>query len=211
VRLRQPGPEGQDHAGRDSEDRCHGCRPGIPNFTLQAGSNTFTVMAGPFWAIQQADFNLSQGDRLLVEAYPSLQHPNTWVAATIQTSPRRKASGFEMRMGSRSHARPRAHGGHSTLGTPGKQGSSAMAPPMANREGPPPESPHNRSLASNRYSSTPHCPQLSSRQYQISKCPAKSKIIPRALVRQNSGEQPRELLRKLENSNETREHLMTSD
>jgi hypothetical protein len=57
---------------------------GFPNFTLQVGSNTFTLMAGPFWALQQADFKISQGDRLSVEAYPSLQHQNTWVAATIQ-------------------------------------------------------------------------------------------------------------------------------
>jgi hypothetical protein len=57
---------------------------GFPNFTLQAGSNTFTLVAGPFWAIQQADFRISPGDRLSVEAYPSLQHQNTWVAATIQ-------------------------------------------------------------------------------------------------------------------------------
>lgn len=57
---------------------------GFPNFTLQAGSNTFTVVAGPFWAIQQADFKISQGDHLSVEAYPSLQHQNTWVAAAIQ-------------------------------------------------------------------------------------------------------------------------------
>ena len=57
---------------------------GFPNFTLQAGSNTFTVVAGPFWALQPADFKISQGDRLSVEAYPSLQHQNTWVAAAIQ-------------------------------------------------------------------------------------------------------------------------------
>jgi hypothetical protein len=57
---------------------------GFPNFTLQAGSNTFTIMAGPFWALQQADFKISQGDRLSVEAYPLLQHQNAWVAATIQ-------------------------------------------------------------------------------------------------------------------------------
>jgi DNA/RNA endonuclease YhcR with UshA esterase domain len=57
---------------------------GFPSFTLQAGSNTFTVVAGPFWALQQADFKISQGDRLSVEAYPSLQHQNTWVAAAIQ-------------------------------------------------------------------------------------------------------------------------------
>jgi hypothetical protein len=57
---------------------------GFPNFTLQAGSNAFTVAAGPFWTLQQADFKISQGDRLSVEAYPSLQNQNTWVAAAIQ-------------------------------------------------------------------------------------------------------------------------------
>ncbi len=57
---------------------------GNPNFTLQVGGNSLTVMAGPFWAIQQADFKISQGDQLSVEAYPSLQHQNSWVAAAIQ-------------------------------------------------------------------------------------------------------------------------------
>jgi hypothetical protein len=52
------------------------------------------VAAGPFWAMQQADFNLSQGDRLSVGAYPSPQHQNTWVAATIQNLTTQKSIGL---------------------------------------------------------------------------------------------------------------------
>ena len=64
---------------------------GFPNFTLQAGDTTYTVAAGPYWALQQADFKISQGDQLSVDAYPSLQHQNAWVAAVIRNNSTQKS------------------------------------------------------------------------------------------------------------------------
>ncbi len=63
---------------------------GFPSFTLQAGGTTYTIAAGPYRALQQAGFKISQGDQLSVEAYPSLQHPDAWVAATIQNNSTQK-------------------------------------------------------------------------------------------------------------------------
>ncbi len=57
---------------------------GFPNFTLQVGNNALTIVTGPYWALQQADFQISKGDHLSVVAYPSLQHENAFVAAAIE-------------------------------------------------------------------------------------------------------------------------------
>jgi hypothetical protein len=57
---------------------------GFPNFTLQVGHNLLTIVTGPYWALQQADFKISKGDHLSVVAYPSLQHVNAFVAAAIE-------------------------------------------------------------------------------------------------------------------------------
>jgi hypothetical protein len=57
---------------------------GFPNFTLQVGNNALTIVTGPYWALQQADFKISKGDHLSVVAYPSLQHENAFVAAAIE-------------------------------------------------------------------------------------------------------------------------------
>ena len=56
---------------------------GFPNFTLLVGDQVFTVVAGPFWLLQQTNFQISKGDSLSVVAYPSLQHDGAYVAATI--------------------------------------------------------------------------------------------------------------------------------
>lgn len=58
---------------------------GYPNFTLLlADKSTVTVVTGPFWALQQANFTIAKGDSLSVVAYPSLQHEGAYVAAEIK-------------------------------------------------------------------------------------------------------------------------------
>ncbi len=62
-----------------------GAGQGFPSFTLLAADgHVYTVMTGPFWALQQADFAIAASDRLSVTAYPSLQHEGAFVAAEIQ-------------------------------------------------------------------------------------------------------------------------------
>ena len=56
---------------------------GLPSFTLLAGNAAVTIMAGPFRVLEQAGFQISQGDTLSVVAYPSLQHEGAFVAAEI--------------------------------------------------------------------------------------------------------------------------------
>ena len=57
---------------------------GSPSFTLSFGATVCTIITGPYWLLQQADFTIAANDRLSVVAYPSLQHEGTYVAAEIQ-------------------------------------------------------------------------------------------------------------------------------
>jgi len=58
---------------------------GFPNFTLLAGDGkTYTIMAGPYWLLQQNGFTIAANDRLNVTAYPSLNQPGVFAAATIE-------------------------------------------------------------------------------------------------------------------------------
>jgi hypothetical protein len=56
---------------------------GMPGFTLLVDGKPVTIVAGPFWVLQQADFKISAGDNLSVVAYPSLMHEGGYVAAEI--------------------------------------------------------------------------------------------------------------------------------
>jgi len=55
----------------------------LPNFTILADGKATTVIASPFWALQQAGFTISAGDSLSVLAYPSLRQEGYYVAAEI--------------------------------------------------------------------------------------------------------------------------------
>ena len=57
---------------------------GSPSFTLvQSGGKKVTVIAGPYWALVNANYKIAQGDRMLVQAYQSLQYENIYVAAEL--------------------------------------------------------------------------------------------------------------------------------
>jgi hypothetical protein len=56
---------------------------GMPSFTLSVDGKAVVIIAGPFWALQQADFKITAGDSLSIVAYPSLQQEGAYVAAEI--------------------------------------------------------------------------------------------------------------------------------
>jgi hypothetical protein len=64
---------------------------GMPSFTLSVAGKAVVIIAGPFWALQQADFKISTGDSLSVVAYPSLQQEGSYVAAEILNASTQKS------------------------------------------------------------------------------------------------------------------------
>ena len=64
---------------------------GMPSFTLSVDGKAIVIIAGPFWALQQADFKISAGDSLSVVAYPSLRQEGSYVAAEILNASTQKS------------------------------------------------------------------------------------------------------------------------
>jgi hypothetical protein len=57
---------------------------GFPVFTLRkADGSLATIIASPFWAIQQAEFKISLGDVISAIVFPSQQHENAFLAMEL--------------------------------------------------------------------------------------------------------------------------------
>jgi len=58
---------------------------GAPSFALvQSNGKKVTIIAGPYWALVNANYKIAQGDRMSVLAYPSVQYENIYVAAELR-------------------------------------------------------------------------------------------------------------------------------
>ncbi len=57
---------------------------GMPSFVIRIGDQKATVIASPYWALANANFEIRVGDKMSVLAFPSLQFKDTYVAAELK-------------------------------------------------------------------------------------------------------------------------------
>lgn len=68
-----------------------GIGQGFPNFTLDVDGKPVTIVTSPFRALLNTGFEVSVGDRMSVEAFPSSRREGTYVAAELNNERTKKS------------------------------------------------------------------------------------------------------------------------